>query len=96
MAYDSLNFHIKARATSMGSRFEWPDESGKLTITGTIEADYESTFSRADNRNVSSIRSNVRQLRLAFGQPEGYLHKKGRGAGKLHFEELADRVRSGR
>ena len=52
----------------MGSRFEWPDESGKLTITGTIEADYEGNFSRVDNRNVSSIRSNALQLRLAFGR----------------------------
>lgn len=62
------SFHIKARATRVGSRFEWPDESGKLTITGTIEADYEGNFSRADNRNVSSIRSNALQLRLAFGR----------------------------
>lgn len=61
-------FHIKARATRMGSRFEWPDASGKLTLTGTIEADYEGNFSRADNRNVSSIRSNALQLRLAFGR----------------------------
>ena len=61
-------FHIKARATRMGSRFEWPDMSGKLTITGTIEADYEGNFSRADNRNVSSIRSNALQLRLAYGR----------------------------
>ena len=68
----------------MGSRFEWPDEFGKLTMTGTIEADYESNFSRADNRNVSSIRGNVLQLRLAFGQHQGYLHNQGRGAGKLH------------
>jgi len=61
-------FHIKARATRMGSRFEWPDSSGKLTVTGQIEADYEGNFSRADNRSVSSIRSNALQLRLAFGR----------------------------
>jgi hypothetical protein len=61
-------FHIKARATRMGSRFEWPDMNGKMTITGTIEADYEGNFSRADNRNVSSIRSNALQLRLAYGR----------------------------
>ena len=61
-------FHIKARATRVGSRFEWPDASGVLTITGTIEADYEGNFSRADNRNVSSIRSNALQLRLAYGR----------------------------
>jgi len=61
-------FHIKARATRMGSRFEWPDMSGKMTVTGQIEADYEGNFSRADNRNVSSIRSNALQLRLAYGR----------------------------
>ncbi len=61
-------FHIKARATRMGSRFEWPDMNGKMTITGAIEADYEGNFSRADNRNVSSIRSNALQLRLAYGR----------------------------
>jgi len=61
-------FHIKARATRMGSRFEWPDMSGKMTITGQIEADFEGNFSRADNRNVSSIRSNALQLRLAYGR----------------------------
>ena len=61
-------FHIKARATRMGSRFEWPDMNGKMTITGQIEADFEGNFSRADNRNVSSIRSNALQLRLAYGR----------------------------
>ncbi len=61
-------FHIKARATRMGSRFEWPDMDGKMTITGQIEADFEGNFSRADNRNVSSIRSNALQLRLAYGR----------------------------
>src|SRR6516162_9540143 len=40
----------------------------RLAITGTIEADYEGNFSRADNRNVSSIRSNALQLRLAYGR----------------------------
>jgi hypothetical protein len=61
-------FHLKARATRIGSKFEWPDISGKMTITGTIEADYEGNFSRADNRNISSIRSNALQLRLAYGR----------------------------
>ena len=61
-------FHLKARATRMGSRFEWPDYSGKLTVTGAIEADFEGNFSAVDNRNVSSIRSNALQLRLAYGR----------------------------
>ncbi len=42
--------------------------SGKMTITGQIEADYEGNFSAVDNRNVSSIRSNALQLRLAYGR----------------------------
>ena len=61
-------FHMKARATRIGSRFEWPDVSKNITITGQIEADFEGNFSRADNRNVSSIRSNALQLRLAYGR----------------------------
>src|SRR5664280_765 len=61
-------FHVKARQTRMGSKFEWPDISKNVTVTGQIEADYEGNFSRADNRNVSTIRSNAFQLRLAFGR----------------------------
>jgi len=61
-------FHLKARATRVGSRFEWPDISKNVTVTGQIEGDYEGNFSRADNRNVSSIRSNAFQLRLAYGR----------------------------
>ncbi len=61
-------FHVKARATRIGSKFEWPDASKNITITGQIEGDFEGNFSRADNRNVSTIRSNAFQLRLAFGR----------------------------
>lgn len=61
-------FHIKARSTRFGSRFEWPDVSKNITITGQIEADFEGNFSEVDNRNVSSIRSNALQLRLAYGR----------------------------
>jgi hypothetical protein len=61
-------FHMKARATRIGSKFEWPDVSKNITITGQIEADFEGNYSRADNRNVSSIRSNALQLRLASGR----------------------------
>jgi hypothetical protein len=59
-------FHIKARSTRFGSNFEWPDVSQKLTITGRIEGDFEGNFSRADNRNVSSVRSSMASIRLAF------------------------------
>ncbi|MDR3749564.1 MAG: hypothetical protein P4M04_15695 [Acidobacteriota bacterium] len=61
-------FHIKARATRFGSKFEWPDISKNITVTGQIEADFEGNFSRADNRNVSTIRSNALSLRLAYGR----------------------------
>src|SRR5271165_6851408 len=61
-------FHVKARASRIGSRFEWPDVSKNITVSGQIEADFEGNFSRADNRNVSSIRSNALQLRLAYGR----------------------------
>jgi len=64
----SPEFHIKARATRFGSNFEWVDISPKLTITGRIEADFEGNFSATDNRNISSIRSNAFQLRLAWGR----------------------------
>ncbi len=59
-------FHIKARSSRFGANFEWPDASPKLTFTGRVEADFEGNFSVVDNRNVSSIRSNAFQLRLAW------------------------------
>jgi hypothetical protein len=65
---DNPEFHIKARSTRFGSRFEWPDVSKNITITGQVEADFEGNFSAVDNRNVSSIRSNALQLRLAYGR----------------------------
>jgi hypothetical protein len=61
-------FHIKARSTRFGSNFEWPDVSPKLTLTGRIEGDFEGNFSRADNRNVSAVRSSMASIRLAFAR----------------------------
>jgi len=61
-------FHIKARSTRFGANLEWPDISPKLELTGRIEGDFEGNFSRADNRNVSSIRSSMASLRLAFAR----------------------------
>ncbi|MGB7896468.1 MAG: hypothetical protein WCF89_03340, partial [Candidatus Sulfotelmatobacter sp.] len=58
--------HVKARSTRFGLNFEWPDISKNLTLTGKIEGDFEGNFSEVDNRDVSSIRSNEPQLRLAF------------------------------
>jgi len=59
-------FHLKARSTRFGLNVEWPDLTKKLTLTGRIEGDFEGNFSEVDNRDVSSIRSNAPQLRLAF------------------------------
>ena len=64
----SPEFHVKARSSRFGSNFEWLDPSTKLTITGKIEFDFEGNFSAADNRNVSTMRSNMPSLRLAYGR----------------------------
>jgi hypothetical protein len=58
--------HIKARSTRFGLNLEWPDMSKNLTLTGKIEGDFEGNFSEVDNRDISSIRSNEPQLRLAY------------------------------
>ncbi len=58
--------HVKARSTRFGLNMEWPDISKNMTLTGKIEGDFEGNFSEVDNRDVSSIRSNMPQLRLAF------------------------------
>ncbi len=59
-------FHVKARSTRFGLNLEWPDISKNLTLTGKIEGDLEGNFSEVDNRDVSSIRSSMPQLRLAY------------------------------
>jgi hypothetical protein len=59
-------FHLKARSTRFGANFEWPDPSPKLIVTGRVEGDFEGNFSEVDNRDVTSIRSNALQLRLAY------------------------------
>ncbi len=61
-------FHIKARSTRLGANIEWPDISPKIVLTGRVEGDYEGNFSEVDNRDVSSIRSNAFQLRLAYAR----------------------------
>ncbi len=58
--------HIKARSTRFGLNLEWPDMSKNITLTGKIEGDFEGNFSEVDNRDVTSIRNNEPQLRLAF------------------------------
>jgi len=64
----SPEFHVKARSSRFGSNFEWLDPSKKLTVTAKIEFDFEGNFSAADNRNISSMRSNMPSLRLAYGR----------------------------
>jgi uncharacterized coiled-coil protein SlyX len=64
----SPEFHIKARSSRLGTNFEWLDRSSKLTLTGKIEVDFEGNFSRSDNRNLSSIRSSMPSIRLAYGR----------------------------
>ena len=60
-------FRVKARFIRFGGNFEWLD-SPEVIITGKIEADFEGNFSRANNRNISSIRSNAVQLRVGYGR----------------------------
>ena len=59
-------FHLKARASRIGTNLEWLDPSEKFTITGKFEADFEGNFSRADNRNISAARSSMLGIRLAY------------------------------
>ncbi len=61
-------FHVKARFFRIGSNFEWLDPSSKMTITGKVEADFEGNFSRVSNRNISTIRSSMFQIRLAYAR----------------------------
>ncbi|MFI5108223.1 MAG: hypothetical protein ACHP78_05195 [Terriglobales bacterium] len=65
----SPSFYLKGSATRMGANFEWPDLAGaNNTLTGRIEADFEGNFSRAQNRNVSSVRTRMLALRLAWAR----------------------------
>lgn len=61
-------FHVKARASRLGAQFEWPDLSPNLSITGKVEFDFEGNFSRVANRNISSIRSSMASIRLAYAR----------------------------
>jgi hypothetical protein len=60
--------HVKARSSRIGLNFGWLDPSTKWVITGKLEGDFEGNFSRADNRNLSSVRSNMFSIRLAYGR----------------------------
>lgn len=64
----SPEFHAKARFARVGTNFEWPDIGGNNAITGKLEFDFEGNFSRALNRNISTIRSSMASIRLAYGR----------------------------
>lgn len=65
----SPEFHAKARFARVGTNFEWPDIAGSNTaITGKLEFDFEGNFSRTLNRNISTIRSSMASIRLAYGR----------------------------
>jgi hypothetical protein len=69
-------FHVKARSSRVGMNLEWLDPSPNLTITGKIEVDFEGNFTRADNRNLSAIRSSTPSIRLAYGRLDYKLGQK--------------------
>lgn len=64
----SPEFHLKARAFRLGANFEWLDPAPRTIITGRLEFDFEGDFTRANNRNISSIRSSQPSLRLAWAR----------------------------
>jgi hypothetical protein len=69
-------FHVKARASRVGTNLEWLDPSSKFTITGKIEGDFEGNFSRVDNRNIGTIRASMFSIRLAYGRIDYRLNDK--------------------
>jgi hypothetical protein len=72
----SPEFHLKARALRLGVNFEWLDPAPKTVITGRLEFDFEGDFTRANNRNVSSIRSSQPSLRLAWARIDRHFNDK--------------------
>src|SRR5215204_4803985 len=64
----SPEFHLKVRAFRFGANFEWLDAAPKTVITGKIEFDFEGNFTRANNRNISSVRSSQPSIRLAWAR----------------------------
>jgi len=64
--HNSPEFHLRARGLRLGANFEWLDPAPNMVITGKIEFDFEGDFTRANNRNISSIRSSQPSIRLAW------------------------------
>lgn len=69
-------FHVRARNMRVGAQFEWLDLSPKWTMTGRFEADFEGSFTRALNRNISSVRSSQFSLRTAWGRLDRTINDK--------------------
>jgi len=63
---NSPEFHVRARGLRLGANFEWLDVAPKTTLTGRFEFDFEGDFPRANNRNITSIRSSQPSIRLAW------------------------------
>ncbi len=61
-------FHLKARGMRVGANFEWVDVSPKIALTGRFEFDFEGNFTRVANRNISTIRSSMAGIRLAWAR----------------------------
>ncbi len=61
-------FHLKTRSLRFGTNFEWLDMAPNVVITGRFEVDFEGNFTRANNRNISSIRSSQPSIRLGYGR----------------------------
>lgn len=72
----SPEFHVKARSFRIGAQFEGLDPSPKWALTARVEADFEGNFSRANNRNISSIRSSMFSLRTAYARMDHNLENK--------------------
>jgi hypothetical protein len=62
------SFHLNARSSRFGANFEWLDSNSKLVITGKFEGDFEGNVDDVFNRNISGVRSNMFNLRLAWGR----------------------------
>jgi hypothetical protein len=61
-------FRVKARSFRIGSNFEWLDPSSKMTIIGKVEGDFEGSYTVVANRNISTIRSSMFGIRLAYAR----------------------------
>jgi hypothetical protein len=66
--HNSPEFHVRVRGLRLGANFEWLDPAPKTIITGKIEFDFEGDFTRANNRNISSVRSSQPSIRLAWAR----------------------------